>query len=284
MGINKHKNNKLLSALAKHFIILLGAVAMLYPLAWMLVSSFKNETDIFKGEFWAQTYTIANYINGWAGVSGVTFTTFYANTFIIVALNIIATVLSCSLTAFAFSRLSFKFKKFWFSVMLITMMLPSQVTLIPQYVVFSSLDWIDTFLPVTVPDFFAGNAFYIFLMIQFMRSIPSELDQSAKIDGCSTWKLYTHIIMPLSLPAVITTVIFTFIGSWNDFFSQLLYLNTIDNYTVSLGLRLYLDALSASTYGPLFAMSIVSLIPIFTMFIFFQKYMVEGLTAGGIKG
>lgn len=270
--------------LIRHAIVLLGAFTMIYPLAWMMVSSFKSELDIFSGDFWAETYTLNNYIQGWAGVSKVTFATFYKNTLTLVIFNIIGLVISSLITAFAFSRLSFKFKKFWFGVMLVTMMLPSQVTQIPQYIMFSELGWIDTFLPLTIPEFFASDGFYIFLMIQFMRGIPRELDQSAKVDGCNTWQIFTHILLPLSLPAIITTVIFTFIGTWNNFLSQLLYLNNVKNFTVSLGLRMFLDAYGQSSYGALFAMSTVSLVPIFIMFLFCQKYLVEGMTAGGIKG
>lgn len=270
--------------LSKHFIVLCCAFFMIYPLIWMLVSSFKPEASIFDGLFWPTEFTWGNYIKGWAGVSNVTFKTFYINSVFVVCVSIIGNVLTCSMTAYAFARVEFIFKKVLFSIMLLTMMLPSHVVTIPQYVIFSKLGWVNTYLPLLIPKFLAHDAFFIFLMVQFMRNLPKELDQAATVDGCGPIQIYLRIILPLSLPALVTTMIFTFIWTWNDFFTQLLYLNNIRVFTISLGLRLFLDARGQSSYGALFAMSVLSLIPVFSVFIFFQKYLVEGITAGGIKG
>lgn len=268
----------------KHILVLSFACIMIYPLLWMFISSFKTEVTIFNGKFWPTDFTFENYTIGWAGVSNVTFATFYKNSAFIVILTIIGNALTCSMTAFAFARIEFRFKKTLFAVMLLTMMLPSHVVTIPQFIVFSKLGWINTYLPLIVPRYFAHDAFFIFLMVQFMRNIPRELDQAATMDGCSIIQIYLRIILPLSVPAVVTTIIFTFINTWNEFFTQLLYINDIRKYTLSLGLRLFLDSRGQSNYGALFAMSFLSLIPLFTIFIFFQKYLVEGLTTGGIKG
>lgn len=188
------------------------------------------------------------------------------------------------MAAYAFARLDFKFKKVLFGVMLVTMMLPFHVTVIPQYIMFNKLEWINTYIPLILPKFLAVDGFFIFLMVQFIRSIPKELDEAAKMDGCGPIRMFYTLIMPLALPAVITTVIFTFIWTWNDFFSQLLYLSDIKLYTVALGLRMFLDAMGQNSWGALFAMSTLSLIPLFIIFIFFQKYLIEGITAGGVKG
>jgi multiple sugar transport system permease protein len=155
---------------------------------------------------------------------------------------------------------------------------------VPQYIIFQRLGWVNTFLPLIVPKFFAVDAFFIFLMVQFIRGIPVELEQAAMVDGCNRFQIFGRIILPLLTPALVTTTIFTFIWTWNDFFSQLLYLSTQNNYTVSLGLRQFLDASGESSWGPMFAMTTLSLLPVFIVFLFFQKRLVEGIATTGLKG
>ncbi|WP_420490383.1 carbohydrate ABC transporter permease [Neobacillus niacini] len=274
-----------LSIIITHIIIIAVGIIMLYPLLWMVSSSFKDNVDIFKGtSFFPKEIILDNYIKGWNGISGYTFATFFKNSFFICIVAIIGNVISCSMAAYAFSRLDFAFKKVLFAIMLITLMLPFHVTVIPQYIMFNKLEWINTFLPLTLPKFLATEGFFIFLMVQFMRTIPLELEEAAKMDGCGPIRIYWKLILPLSLPALITTMIFTFIWTWNDFFSQLLYLSDIKLHTVAVGLRMFVDSMGESSWGSLFAMSTVSLIPLFAVFIFFQKYLIEGITAGGVKG
>ena len=283
-AIGTKKKLEMKTILLHIFIIAVG-ILMLYPLLWMISSSFKPDSEIFKGtSFFPTTFTLENYIKGWAGLSGVTFGKFFGNTLFLVAVAIVGTVISCSMAAYAFARLNFAYKKVWFAIMLTTMMLPFHVTVIPQYIIFNKLDWVNTYLPLTLPKFLAGDGFFIFLMVQFIRTIPRELDEAAEMDGCGPIRLYSTLIMPLALPALITTMIFTFIWTWNDFFSQLLYIGDINLYTVALGLRMFLDAMGQSSWGSMFAMSTLSLIPLFAVFIFFQKYLIEGITAGGVKG
>lgn len=273
------------SRLLLHFIIIAFGLLMLYPLIWMVLSSFKPNNEIFQSaSFWPKNFTLENYIQGWTGLSGVTFGKFFLNSFIVVSLAIVGNVLSCSMAAYAFARLDFTFKKVLFAIMLVTLMLPFHVTVIPQYIMFNKLEWINTFLPLTLPKFLATEGFFIFLMVQFMRSIPRELEEAGEMDGCGSIKMYWFLILPLSLPALITTMIFTFIWTWNDFFTQLLYLSDISLYTVAVGLRMFVDAMGESSWGALFAMSTLSLVPLFAIFIFFQKYLIEGITTGGVKG
>lgn len=279
------KNKVKRSHIILHICIIAVGILMLYPLLWMISSSFKPDDEIFKNiSFLPTTFTFENYVTGWAGLSGVTFGKFFTNTLFLVVVAIVGTVISCSMAAYAFARLDFAYKKIWFAIMLTTMMLPFHVTVIPQYIIFNKLDWVNTYLPLTLPKFLAGDGFFIFLMVQFIRTIPRELDEAAEMDGCGPIRLYSTLIMPLALPALITTMIFTFIWTWNDFFSQLLYISDIDLYTVALGLRMFLDAMGQSSWGAMFAMSTVSLIPLFAIFIFFQRYLIEGITAGGVKG
>lgn len=270
---------------ALHVFIIAGCLIMVYPLLWMLSSSFKFNTEIFSNTtLWINDFTIDNYIQGWKGVSGVTFGTFFLNTFYIVGMSIIGTLLSCSMAAYAFARLNFTMKKALFAIMLVTLMLPFHVTVIPQYIVFNKLGWIDTTLPLILPKFFAVEGFFIFLIVQFIRSLPRELDQAAEIDGCGPIMKYIYLIMPLAMPALVTSMIFTFIWTWNDFFSQLLYLSTLSKYTVALGLRMFTDSTGQNSWGAMFAMSLLSLVPLFAVFIFFQRYLIEGIASGGIKG
>ncbi|MBM7651822.1 carbohydrate ABC transporter permease [Neobacillus cucumis] len=274
-----------LSKLLLHVFIIAVGILMLYPLIWMVSASFKENTEIFQGSnFWPKKWLFDNYVQGWKGVSGVTFGKFFMNSFFIVIMAIIGNVISCSMAAYAFARLDFTFKKVFFAIMLITLMLPFHVTVIPQYIMFNKLEWINTYLPLTVPKFLATDGFFVFLMVQFMRTIPKELEEAAEMDGCGPIRMYWYLIMPLSLPALITTMIFTFIWTWNDFFTQLLYLSDIQMQTVAVGLRMFVDAMGESSWGALFAMSTLSLIPLFAIFIFFQKYLIEGITAGGVKG
>ncbi|WP_248927930.1 carbohydrate ABC transporter permease [Paenibacillus hamazuiensis] len=273
------------TAFIRHLINIAVSIAMIYPLLWMFSSSFKLPQNIFTDKgLWSSAFTMDNYILGWKGLSGASFALFFRNSFFVSGMSIVGNLISCSMAAYAFARLSFKFKAPLFGLMLLTMMLPHHVTIIPQYVIFNKLGWVNTYLPLIVPKFTATEGFFIFLMIQFMRNIPQELDQAATVDGCGQVQIYWRLILPLALPALVTAAIFTFIWTWNDFFSQMLYLSKIKNYTVSLGLRTFLDASGESNWGRLFAMSTLSLVPVFAIFIFFQKFLIEGITAGGVKG
>lgn len=267
-----------------HAGLIAGALVMVYPLLWMVSSSLKPKAQIFTDlSLWPRQVQLENYADGWAGI-GVSFATFFANSFIVSGLAVVGNVVACSMAAYAFARLEFKFKRIWFALMLMTMMLPIHVLIVPQYVLYRNFGWLDTFLPLTVPHFLATDAFFIFLMVQFIRGIPRELDQAAAIDGGSPLQIYWQIILPLSVPALVTTAIFTFIWSWNDFLSQLIYLSDVQKYTVSLGLRLFLDASGVSSWGPMLAMSTLALAPVFVLFLLFQRYLVEGIATTGMKG
>jgi multiple sugar transport system permease protein len=266
-----------------HTVLILGAIAMLYPLLWMLSSSFKFTEDIF-----SQTgllpgrVTGSNYPDGWTALPR-DFGHYILNSTIIVAGSIIGNLVACSLAAYAFARLEFRFKKFWFAVMLGTMMLPIHVVIVPQYILFSQLHWINTFWPLIVPKLLATDGFFVFLMVQFIRGIPKELDEAARIDGCGHWSIFWRIVIPLSVPALATTAIFTFIWTWNDFFSQLIFLTKPDMYTVPVALRTFVDATSQTPWGPVFAMSIVALAPVFGFFLAGQRYLVRGIATTGLK-
>jgi multiple sugar transport system permease protein len=249
------------------------------------MASFKEGSAIFSDpSLIPKVWTLQNYIKGWDGIGIVTFGVFFRNSFVICLLCMVCNAVFCSLTAYAFARLKFPGRNFWFAVMMITLMLPTHVTTIPRYIIFRSFGWIDTFLPLIVPKLFATDAFFNFLMIQFIRGLPKELDESARIDGCGKLGIYLRIVLPLCLPAIITTVLFTFLWTWDDFFNQLLYLNSPVKYTVPMGLRLFLDSSGISSWGSMFAMSVLSILPCFILYCTLQKYFVQGIATTGIKG
>lgn len=270
--------------IVRHVFLIAGGVIMIYPLLWMLSSSFKPQQIIFSEMgLWPSQFTLENYVKGWNAI-GVPFGVFFVNSFVISTTAVVGNIISCALAAYAFARLDFKMKSFWFSMMLVIMMLPFHVTLIPRYILFFKLGWLNTFLPLTVPHFFAVDSFFIFLIVQFIRGLPRDLDEAAAIDGASEFRIFWQVIVPLAAPALVTTAIFTFIWSWDNFFSQLLYLSKVPLYTVPLGLRAFVDSTDRSSYGSLFAMSVLSLIPAFVIFVSAQQQLVEGVSRTGLKG
>jgi multiple sugar transport system permease protein len=284
-GVAGMKMKRAAPAAAFHLTVVLFGLFMVYPLVWMISASFKEATAIFQDPgFLPNPFVVQNYIDGWRGISGIGFDRFFLNSLLLVFAAIVGNVSSCILAAFAFARLSFRLRPLWFTIVLGTMMLPLHVRLIPQYVVYQRLGWVNTYIPLALPTFLGVNGFFIFLLTQYMRGLPRELDEAATVDGCGPFRLFWNIIAPLSAPAVVTVCIFSFIWTWNDFFSQMIYLNDMNRYTVSLALRMYVDAIGNSSWGALFAMSTLSLVPLFAMFLAFQNYMVEGITAGSVKG
>ncbi|MDF2992139.1 MAG: carbohydrate transporter permease [Microbacterium sp.] len=269
--------------LIKHAVLIACGLVMMYPLLWMVVSSLRPTEEIFRTPgLLLDTFEIQNYIDGWNALSE-SFGHYMLNSAIIVLGSIVGNLISCSMAAYAFARLRFRGRVFMFAAMLATIMLPVHVVIVPQYIIFSELGWVNTFLPLIVPKFLATEAFFIFLMVQFIRGIPRELDEAARIDGCGHFGIYFRIILPLMVPALATTTIFTFIWTWNDFFGQLIYLTNPSMYTVPVALRSFVDASSDSSWGPLFAMSIVSLLPVFLIFLFGQRFLVKGIATTGGK-
>ncbi len=282
VGVESRGHSRVRSVI-KHLLLIALGVVMLYPLLWMLSSSIKPNDAIFREPgLIPNEFDFSNYTVGWDALLHP-FSHYLLNSAIIVMGSVLGNLISCALAAYAFARLNFRLKPLWFAIMLITIMLPIHVVIVPQYVLFSELGWINTFLPLIVPKFLATDSFFIFLMVQFFRGIPKELDEAARLDGAGHMRIFFQIMIPLSLPALATTAIFTFIWTWNDFFSQLIFLTNPDKYTVPVALRTFVDSTGASSWGSLFAMSIVSLIPVFLVFLFGQKYLVKGIATTGIK-
>lgn len=256
---------------------------MIYPLLWMVSSSFKpNEVIFSEPGLIPPEIDASNYTDGWNALSHP-FSHYLINSAIVTAGAVLGNLLACSMAAYAFARLNFRFRTLWFAIMLMSIMLPIHVIIVPQYILFSELDWINTFLPIIVPKLLATDAFFVFLMVQFFRGVPRDLDEAARIDGAGHGRIFAQIMLPLSLPALATTAIFTIIWVWNDFFSQLIFLTSPDMYTVPVALRTFIDSTGESSWGALFAMSVVSLVPIFLVFLFGQRFLVRGIATTGIK-
>ncbi|QQA43558.1 carbohydrate ABC transporter permease [Pelagovum pacificum] len=267
-------------------VVLWGLVFLMsYPLLWMISSSLKPESAIFtQPGLIPERITFSNYTEGWTRLN-FSFGLFMVNSVVICMLAILGNLFSCSLAAYAFARLRFPFSRLAFGLMLATLMLPVHVTILPQYIVFQKLGAVNTILPLVLPKFFAVDAFFIFLMVQFIRGIPRDLDQAAEMDGCNKYQIFWFIVFPLCRPALVLVAIFTFLWTWNDFFSQLIYLSDASKYTAPLALNLFIDATSGeSAWGMLFAMSVVTLLPLFILFVLFQKQIAEGVATTGMKG
>lgn len=271
------------SALANHLFLSAFSLLMLYPVIWWVGASLKKTEELRLPTIWPETPVWENYTKGWAVSSDFTFAHFYANTLMMEFWNVLGGVLTSAVVAYGFARLQFKLRKFWFSVLLLTMMLPGQVTIIPQYIMYNTFGLVDSYIPLILPHFFGGGAFFVFLLVQFIRGIPRDLDEAAKIDGASVYGIFVRIIFPLLRPALVTVAIFTFIWSWDDFFGQVLYLSSIEKYTVGLVLRMFVDQFEIQ-WGQLLAMSLLSIVPSVIVFFVAQKHFVEGIATTGIKG
>ncbi len=268
-----------------HVFVVCFTILMLYPVIWFIMSSFKPTDTIFltADQLIPSVWTFDNYTLGWQGIGKQTFPVFIKNSLIIVGISTVGAVISSAFIAFGFARLKFAGKAFWFAILMMTLMLPYEVIMIPQYIMFAKVGWLNSIKPLVVPSFF-GQTFFIFLMIQFIRSIPLELDEAATLDGCNKFRLFYRIILPLITPAVATSAIFSFYWGWESLLGPVLYLNSPSKYPVSMALKMFLDNETISNWGAMFAMSIVSLLPVFLIFFFFQKYIVEGISTSGLKG
>jgi len=263
-------------------IITIGAILMVAPLAWMVSTSLKTDGDVFivpiqwipKRIVWSNYYEATVFIP---------FLRYYLNSIQVTALAVIGAVLSSSSVAFAFARLRVPGKNILFAILLATLMLPEEVTIVPVYLLFKSLGWLDTYRPLIVPSWFGGNAFYIFLLRQFFQTIPTDLDDAAKIDGASLFDIYWRIILPLSKPALATVAIFAFFNSWNSFRDPLIYLNTADKFTIPVALRLYMSDLGQTHWNYLMAATLMSLIPPLIIFFTSQRFFIQGSVLTGLK-
>lgn len=276
------------ASILRHAFLIAVGVILIYPVIFMFFASFKESNEIFaSASLFPKEYLLSNYVNGWKSnaTASITFTNFYINTFKLVIPVVVLSVISCSLVAYGFGRFDFPFKKILFPLMIATLMLPNTVIIIPRFMLFNRLNWLDSYLPFIVPAVFACYPFFIFMIIQFLRGIPRSLDESAKIDGCNSLQIFVSILVPLMKPALFSAGLFQFLWTWNDFYNQLIFINSPKKYTLALGLRLAIDSSTeAVKWNEVMAMSVCSIAPLIVLFFLCQRYFVDGIATSGIKG
>ena len=278
------RKRKLLSLSVSYILLILLAIVMIYPLIWMVGAAFKSNEEIFGTlGILPKNPVYGAFKAGWKGTGQYGFSTFLINSFKLVIPTVIFTVISSVLVAYGFSRFNFPLKKFLFMLMLSTLMLPSIVLIIPRYIFFKNFGWLDSYLPFTIPALLACNSFFTYMMCQFFRGLPLELDESAKIDGCNSFIILVRILLPLCKAAIFSVMVFQFVWTWNNFLEVLIYVNSISKYPVALGLRLTMDIGSEFDWNQIMAMSIVAIAPPVLLFIVAQKYFVEGFATTGMK-
>ncbi|MBJ3803466.1 carbohydrate ABC transporter permease [Bacillus subtilis] len=274
------KKSKLFERILTYGLLVSLSIVFIFPFLWLVGTSLKpeNEAISFPPSLLPKVWDFANYIDVFTIVD---FGQYYLNSIIVTVATVIGTVLSSTLVAYGFARIKGKGRDVWFILLLATMMLPPQVTMIPVYMIFAKLGWTNTFLPLIVPAFF-GNAYFIFLLRQFFKTIPKELEESAYLDGCSTLGIFWRIVLPLSTPAVITVALLSFMWTWNDFLGPLIYLNDDSKFTLALGILQFKGALLIE-WGPMMAASVLIILPLIIMFFVGQKYFIEGIATTGGK-
>ncbi len=279
------RRKHIVSLMLRYFLLTVVGLIMLYPLIWLIGASFKTNAEIFSSPgFIPRNPTIQGYIEGWKTSTPYTFATFFWNTFLIIAPKVIGTAISCTAVAYGFARFDFPGKKILFASLIATLLLPNVVTRIPQYLLFRDIGWLDTYLPLWVPSALAGDAFFVFMLVQFLRAIPRDMEEAARVDGATTWQTLIFVVVPLLTPALISVCLFQFMWSMNDFLGPLIYISSVDKYPVSLALKLSIDATEAFEWNRILAMSVLALTPSLVVFFVAQKYFIEGISSGGVKG
>ena len=282
MRVSKYQTLQRYLSLA---VLTVLGVLMIYPLLWLFGSSFKVNQDIFAGvSFWPREITFSGFINGWRGSGQYTYTRFFLNTFAMVIPTVLGTLVSSMLVAYGFARFNFRFKNVLFMAMLATLMLPNELLIIPRYIMFNHAGWLNSYWPIIVPAAFATYPFFVFMVVQFIRGIPRELDESAVIDGCGSLSILTRIILPLSKPVIFSVIIFQFVWRWNDFFNPLIFIDSMRMYPLALALRMGIDVTDMVNWNNILAMSTLSILPPTLLYFFAQNYFVEGIATSGLKG
>ena len=280
-----YRTQRLVGLALTYGILLLLSAFILLPLGWMLTVALKpDNTPYFTIPpewFPTQHWRWENFSRALFD-SVQPFMRYTFNTLLIVAGNIVGTLMSCSLVAYAFARLRFRGSALLFNILIITMLIPWQVLMIPQFLMFHSIGWYGTYLPLIVPSF-AGNAFFIFLMRQYMRSFPRDLDESARIDGCNYWQIFWYIILPLSLPVLAVCAVFVFQGVWNDLLGPLIYLDSNNKFTLAIGLANMVTR-SGTKWNLLMAANLITIIPMVVVYFFAQDKLIGGIASVGLKG
>lgn len=279
------KRNRTAKRLVDYGVIFVIGLVLLYPIIWMFSSTFKSNEEIFGSiRLLPRSLSFDYYVEGWKGNGKVSYTQFFMNTFMLVLPTTILTVISSSLVAYGFARFRFPGKRILFAILIATLMLPNSVIIIPRYALYNKFHWINTYLPFYAPAVLACYPFFTYMLIQFLRGLPRELDESAYIDGCGTFRTFIQVLLPLMKPALFSAGLFQFLWTYNDYFNSLIFINSVKKFPISLALRMSLDAESVVSWGKVMAMAFVAVVPVMLLFFAAQKYFVEGIATSGIKG
>ncbi|MEW4411851.1 carbohydrate ABC transporter permease [Clostridium sp. AN503] len=279
------KQRNTLNTFLRYFVLVAIGICMIYPMIWMVGASFRdNNAEIFSSiGFIPKNPTLQGYIDGWNGTN-YSYGHYMINTYLFVIPKVLGTIVSATITAYAFTRFHFKGKGFWYGLMLATLFLPQVVLNVPQFLLFTKIGWVDSYLPLVAPSFFACDTYFVFMMIQFMRSVPKELEEAAEIDGCNSFQRLLLIIVPMVQPAIVSSALFQFMWSSNDFMGPLIYINSTRKFPAALGLRLFMDTETGFQWNKVLALSIITILPSLVVFFLAQDQFVEGISAGGVKG
>lgn len=269
---------RLLGRSLLYIVLICGAIIALLPFIWMVFEALKPTTEIYSASWLPTHFEWSNFP---AALTTLPFGHFFLNSAIVTLANVIFQTSSSTIVAYGFARFQFKGRRFLFLLLVATLMIPYYVTLIPVFIEFDKLGWVNTFLPLIVPGIF-GNAFYIFLMRQFFGSIPRELDEAAMVEGAGPLTILFRVLIPQSFPAMITVGIYTFLSTWNDFLNPLIYLNQMQNYTVAVGLEYFVGQYS-SQWNYMMAVALLALIPCILIFFFAQRYFIQGIVVSSAE-
>lgn len=269
-----------------YLLLTAAGIVMIYPLLWLIGASFKTNDEIFSSVwFMPESLDMSVYRSAWKTVTPYDMGHYFLNTFAIIIPRIILTVISSVLVAYGFARFDFPFKRFFFTMLIAGMFIPSIVKLLPMYLMWSELGVLDTYIPLVAPSAFACEGMFVFILIQFFRGVPKEFDEAARIDGCGSLKTLVYVLLPCIRPAVISIAVFTFLWTMNEFLEPLIMIRSVEKYPLSLALRLSVDSTGQGyEQRKIIAMSVIGLIPSITVFAFAQKKFVSGITAGGLTG
>ncbi|SJN55718.1 carbohydrate ABC transporter permease [Vibrio ruber] len=274
-----------INAAIRYTILIIVGVMMLYPLLWMFSAAMKPNHEIFSSmNLIPSEWSLDGFINGWKTGTEYTFGHYILNTFAYVLPKVFVTVVSSTIVAYGFARFDIPWKKFWFATLIATILLPQSVLLIPQYLMFREMGLLDTYLPLYLPFAFATQGFFVFMLIQFLRGVPTDMEEAAMIDGCNSFQVLWHVVVPVIRPAIISVALFQFMWSVNDFLGPLIYISSVEKYPIALALKMSIDVTEGARWNEILAMASIAIIPSILVFFMSQKYFVEGVTSSGIKG
>lgn len=282
---NRTIRREKINALIRYVVLISVGLIMLYPLLWMFTAALKPNHEIFTSmSLIPKEWSLDGFINGWKTGTEFTFGHYIINTFLYVLPKVFFTVVSSTIVAYGFARFDIPWKKFWFATLIATILLPQTVLLIPQYLMFREMGMLDSYLPLYLPLAFATQGFFVFMLVQFLRGIPTDMEEAAMIDGCNSFQVLWHVVVPVIRPAIISVALFQFMWSVNDFLGPLIYVSSVDKYPIALALKMSIDVTEGARWNEILAMASIAIIPSIVVFFMSQKYFVEGVSNSGIKG